>query len=76
VLLYVVYVCVLKLILYYIAYVLHYTGKRAIRCVGFSTCGKYVASVDNGNEQMVTVWDWKTGAKLASKGAEKMPKKV
>lgn len=41
-------------------------GKRQIRAIDFSACGKYLASVAADDENTVTVWDWKAGKKLAS----------
>jgi len=40
--------------------------KRAVRTLGFSADGKYLASVGDDDQQTVTVWDWKKGKKIIS----------
>jgi len=50
--------------------------KRAVRAIGFSANGQYLASVGNDNDFTVTVWDWQTGARMASEGGEQMPNNI
>eukprot|EP01006_Ploeotia_vitrea_P044073 TRINITY_DN66802_c4_g1_i1.p1 TRINITY_DN66802_c4_g1~~TRINITY_DN66802_c4_g1_i1.p1 ORF type:complete len:807 (-),score=500.45 TRINITY_DN66802_c4_g1_i1:110-2446(-) len=50
--------------------------KRAVRCVGFSTDGKYLASVGHDNAFTLSVWDWEAGKRLASLSADAPPHKI
>jgi WD40 repeat protein len=45
---------------------------RAVKCLGFSKNGKYLAAVGDDNDHTVAVWDWEEGHKIASipSGAE------
>jgi WD40 repeat protein len=33
-------------------------GSRAIRCVGFSPCGRFVAAATDDDKHTISVWDW------------------
>jgi len=45
---------------------------RAVKCLGFSNNGKYLAAVGDDNDHTVAVWEWETAHKVASipSGAE------
>jgi WD40 repeat protein len=39
---------------------------RAVKCIGFSNSGKYLAACADDNDHTVSAWDWETGKKIAS----------
>jgi len=45
---------------------------RAVKCIGFSKDGRYLAAVGDDNDHTVAVWEWEDGHKVAAvpSGAE------
>lgn len=66
----------LKLHVFFRSLAIENAHSRAVRTLGFSQHGQYLASVGDDSEYTVTVWNWHSGLALASQSADKHPRKV